>query len=142
MLVPNLTIQAVSKRKKISRTDRLSEVQYEDSLQKISQLKDIGELQERHSGPIPSGFGPLNTDRFQKASIDRIVTGDNVSDVEKFNVYFLHDMEGSPVQVETVQGQPMVCLFGVWYYLRPKSESKIELGRWQTVQVAGPTLRE
>ena len=122
--------------------DRLSEVQYEDSLQKISQLKEVGEAQELHSGPVPSAFGPLNTDRFSKAVVDRVVTEDSKQDVRKFNVYFLQDMEGSPVQVETVQGLPMVCLAGVWYYLPPKSENKIELGRWQTLQVAGPSLRE
>ena len=122
--------------------DRLSEINYEGSLQKISQLKDVGELQERHSDPVSSAFGPLNTDRFSMAFVDRVVTDDSKQDVRKFNVYFLQDMEGSPVQVETVQGLPMVCLAGAWYYLPPKPENKIELGRWQTLQVAGPSLRE
>lgn len=122
--------------------DRLSEIQYEDSLQKISQLKDVGELQERHSGPVPSAVGPLNTDRFSNAFVDRVVTDDSKQDVRKFDIYFLQDMEGSPVQIETVQGLPMVCLADVWYYVPPKDENKIELGRWQTLHVAGPSLRE
>lgn len=122
--------------------DRLSEIQYEDSLRRISQLKDIGKLQERHSGAVPSAFGPMNTDRFSKAFVDRVVTDDARQDVRMFNIHYLQNMEGSPVEVETVQGLPMVCLVGVWYYLPPKPENKIELGRWQTLQVAGPSLRQ
>ena len=121
-----------------AKADRLSVTEYEETLRKISQLKDVGNLLRRHENAISSDFGPLNTDQFEEAFVDRIVTEDDPEGVKKFNVYFLQDMEGSPEQLKTVQGQPMVCLGGLWYYT--KAEAKMELGRWQVVPAAGPNL--
>lgn len=123
------------------RPEYLSETEYEDALQKISQLKDIGGLQERHASAIPSDFGLLNTDRFEQVFVDRIVAEDEADAIRKFNVYFLQDMAGSPEQLRTVQEQEMVCLVGVWYYLPSEAAKKVKVGEWQTLQVAGPNLR-
>lgn len=123
-----------------SKGEHLSEAEYEDTLQKISQLKDIGRLEERHGGAFSSQFGPLNTDRFEGAFVDRIVADGDSESVRKFNVYFLRSMEGSPEQVTNLQEQPMVCLVGLWYYLSPQLVRKVKLGEWQTLQVAGPNL--
>jgi carboxypeptidase family protein len=125
---------------KSPKQEQLSESEYEDALAKISQLKDIGSLEERHASATSSDFGPLNTDRFEKAFVDRIVGMGDAEAVRKFNVYFLHAEAGSPEQLKAVQEQPMVCLIGVWYYLRPVAATHIELGKWQTMQVAGPNL--
>jgi Carboxypeptidase regulatory-like domain len=126
--------------KKPSRLEYLSQREYEESLQRISQLKDIGRLQERHASASSSAFGLLNTDRFERAYVDRIVAEDDAGEVRKFNIYFLQTMVGSPEQVKTVQEQPMVCLVGVWYYLQPEASRRVKLGKWQTLQVAGPNL--
>jgi hypothetical protein len=123
-----------------TKADRLSVTEYEETLARISQLKDVGRLRRRHESAVSSNFGPLNTDQFEGAFVDRIVTEDDEAEVKKFNVYFFQDEAGSPEQVKTVQGQPMVCLVGVWYYVRPETESKITLGQWQFMQAAGPNL--
>src|SRR5208283_3199271 len=114
--------------------------EYEGTLRKISQLKDIGALRKGHETAVPSDFGPLNTDQFEGAFVDRVVAGDGEEEVKKFNVYFFQDDSGSPEQVKTLQGQPMVCLVGVWYYIKPETESRIILGQWLSLQVAGPNL--
>jgi hypothetical protein len=123
-----------------AKADRLSVTEYEETLKKISQLRDVGKLRRRHESPTTSDFGPLNTDQFEEAFVDRIVTEDDPEGVKGFNVYFLQGMEGSPEQLKTVQGQPMVCLVGVWYYTKPEAETKMKLGQWQVVPAAGPNL--
>ena len=72
--------------------------------------------------------------------MDRIVAENNCEAVKKFNIYFLQDTARAPEQVKTVPEQPMVCLGGVWYYLPPEAARKVKLGKWQTLQVAGPNL--
>jgi hypothetical protein len=120
--------------------DRLSNAEYEATLGKISQLKDIGALRKGHESAIASDFGRLNTDQFEGALVDRVLADNGEEEVKKFNVYFFQDYSGSPEQVRSLQGQPMVCLVGVWYYLKPETESKVTLGHWQSLQVAGPNL--
>jgi hypothetical protein len=126
--------------KKPSSPEYLSVREYEDSLQKISHLKDIGTLQARHASAGSSAFGPVNTDRFERAFVDRIVAQNDSEAVRKFNIYFLENMAGSPEQIETVQEQPMVCLVGLWYYLQPEAARRVKVGQWQTLQAAGPNL--
>ncbi|MGA2264198.1 MAG: carboxypeptidase-like regulatory domain-containing protein [Acidobacteriota bacterium] len=126
--------------KKPAKLEYLLEREYEDTLNKISQLKKIGKLEERHADAISSDFGPLNTDRFEKAFVDRIVAKGGSEEIRKFSVYFLQHRAGSPEQLKTVQGQPMVCLGSVWYYLPPEVARKIEVGKWETMQIAGPNL--
>jgi len=123
-----------------TKADRLSNAEYEGTLRKISQLKDIGALRNGHESAVPSDFGPLNTDQFEGAFVDRVLADNGEEEVKKFNVYFFQDRSGSPEQVKTLQGQPMVCLVGVWYYVKPETESKVTLGQWQRLQVAGPNL--
>jgi Carboxypeptidase regulatory-like domain len=123
-----------------TKADRLSKAEYEETLRKISQLKDIGALLKGHESAVSSDFGPLNTDQFEGAFVDRVVADDGEEEVKKFNLYFFQDEFGSPEQVKTVQGQPMVCSVGVWYYVKPETESKITLGQWQRLQAAGPNL--
>jgi hypothetical protein len=123
-----------------TKADRLSKSEYEGTLRKISQLKDIGALRKGHENAVPSEFGRLNTDQFEGAFVDRIVSNDGMEEVKKFNLYFFQDESGSPEQIKTVQGQPMVCLVGVWYYVKPETESEITLGQWQSLQAAGPNL--
>lgn len=123
-----------------AKADRLSETEYGETLKKISQLKDVGNLLRRHESSVPSDFGPLNTDQFEGAFVDRIVMEDGSADVKKFNVYFLRNMEGSPEQLKTLQGQPMVCLVGIWYYTKLEAQTKMELGQWRVVPAAGPNL--
>lgn len=121
-----------------TKADSLSEAEYERTLRKISQLKDVGALRRGHEGAIPGDFGLLNTDQFEAAFVDRIV-GSDEDQVVKFSVYFLQEHSGSPEQVETLQGQPMVCVVGLWYYAKPATP-QMTLGQWQTMQLAGPNL--
>jgi hypothetical protein len=128
-----------------SKPQYLSEVEYKTALRKISELKDLGELQKPHGTAGPSPFGPLNTDRYKLAFVDRVLQihqsgSQTEEDVERFNVYFLHKESGSPEQVLTLQEQPMVCLVEAWYYISPDEVPKIRLGRWQEMQVGGPNL--
>jgi hypothetical protein len=120
--------------------DRLSVGEYGGALRKISQLKDIGSLRKGHESAVATEFGPVNTDQFEGAFVDRVLADHSYEGVKKFNVYFVQDHSGSPEQVKTLQGQPMVCLIGVWYYVTPETESQVTLGRWQSLQVAGPNL--
>src|SRR5271167_4153503 len=53
--------------------ERLSAAEYSDALRRISELKDVGVLEQGHETPLPSAFGPSNTDRFERAFVDRIV---------------------------------------------------------------------
>jgi Carboxypeptidase regulatory-like domain len=120
--------------------DRLSNAEYEGALRKISQLKDIGVLRQRHESAVASDFGRLNTDQFAGAFVDRVLADNSEEEVKKFNVYFFQDYSGAPEQVKTLQGQPMVCLVGVWYYVNPETESQVTIGQWQSLRVAGPNL--
>jgi Carboxypeptidase regulatory-like domain len=120
--------------------DRLSIAEYEGTLRKISLLKDIGALRKGHESAVPSDFGPMNTDQFERAFVDRVLADDGEEDVKKFNVYFFQAYSGSPEQVRTLQGQPMVCFVGIWYYVKSGTDSKISLGHWLSLQVAGPNL--
>ncbi len=123
--------------------ESLTEQDYKAALSKISELRKIGKLQKEHGAAVWSSFGALNTDRFEYAFVERIVGAspadlqDPVQNVRRFSVYFLEEMAGSPKQVLTMQGQPMVCLGNSWYYLR-EDAGRIRLGRWQTMHVAGP----
>jgi hypothetical protein len=123
-----------------TKADRLSEAEYEGLLRRISELRDIGALRKGHGSAVPSDFGLLNTDQFERAFVDRVVSDDVEEEVEKFNVYFFQEHSGSPEQVRTLQGQPMVCFVGIWYYVKSETESKIALGQWLSLQVAGPNL--
>jgi hypothetical protein len=126
--------------KKPGEPEYLSAPEYEDALQKVSQLKDIGALQEPHGRAGLTNFGLVNTDRFDQAFVDRIVGQNNNDKVTKFNIYFLRDSEGSPEQVTISEAQAMVCLVGLWYYLPPEQAKTIELGKWRMLRVAGPNL--
>jgi hypothetical protein len=120
--------------------EHLSNAEYEGTLRKISQLKVIGALRKGHEGAVPSDFGRLNTDQFEGAFVDRVLAANGEEEVKKFNVYFFQGRSGSPEQAKPVQGQPMVCLAGFWYYVKPETESKVSLGQWQSLQLAGPNL--
>jgi hypothetical protein len=124
----------------VTEADHLTKTEYEETLRRISQLQDIGKLPKEQERPVSGDFGALNTGQFDRASVDRAVADDARGEVKKFNLYFFQDESGSPEQVETVQGQPMVCLGGVWCYVKPDTESEITLGHWQSMQVAGPHL--
>jgi hypothetical protein len=126
--------------KKPATPEHLSETEYRGTLRRISELKEIGALQEGHGSATSSDFGPLNTDRFERAFVDRIVETDDADSVTKFNLYFLQDMAGSPERVVTMEPQPMVCLVGVWYYLPPEEAKTVQLGKWQSLRAAGPNL--
>jgi hypothetical protein len=125
---------------KPSKVEFLSDAEYNQAIGRISQLKDVGKLQQRHGHAGASSFGPLNTDRFEQAFVDRVVLSGDDDSVKRFNVYFLQDMAGSPEQVVTTQAEPMVCLVGLWYYTRPNALREVRLGKWQNLRVAGPNL--
>lgn len=121
--------------------EHLSVADYQDALQRIRQVKDIGSLQQSHgSSTIVTDLGRVNTDRFEYAFVDRIVGEDNEV-VRRFDIYFLHDMAGSPEQVLTMNEQPMVCFVGLWYYMAPEDTNRIKVGTWQKLRVAGPNLQ-
>jgi hypothetical protein len=81
-------------------------------------LKNIGDLQGQHQHTVPSAFGPLNTDRYERAFVDRIVAENDVEGVRKFDVYFLQDISGAPEQVLLAEDQSMVCMVGVCRAMR------------------------
>jgi hypothetical protein len=49
-------------------------------------------------------------------------------------------MAGPVTQVSTVNGLPMVCVGSEWYYLSLAEVKKVQVGIWQKLQVAGPSL--
>lgn len=119
---------------------RMSETEYREALERLSKLKDLGTLIESHgSNTLPGHIGSFNTDRFEQAFVDRVLTDDG-SDVRRLDVHFLQEMAGPWMQVSNVDGRPMVCLGYEWYYLSPAEARKVEIGTWQTLQVAGPSL--
>jgi hypothetical protein len=120
--------------------EHLSAAEYGEALRRISALEDIGAIEQGHENALSSNFGPLNTDRFARAFVDRIVETDDSESVKKFDVYFLRNVEGSPEQVLTIEAQPMVCMVSAWYYLPPEDARGIELGKWQSFEAAGPNL--
>src|SRR5689334_2559486 len=66
--------------------DRLSKAEYEGALRRISQLKGIGALRKGHESAVPSDFGPLNTDQFEGAFVDRVVSVDGEEEIKKFSL--------------------------------------------------------
>jgi hypothetical protein len=119
----------------------LSETEYEQAIKKISELKEIGQLRYRHTHAVHTAIGPMNTDHFERAFVDRFISADNNENVVKFDVYFLHDIDNSPEEVLAVQ-PPMVCFAHSWYYLPSDDISGIKIGVWQPLQIAGPTIRK
>jgi hypothetical protein len=88
----------------------LSFTEYQEVLQRIGELKELGQLQRSHSSSTtPTDLGPVNTDRFEHAFVDRIVE-DDAESVRRFDVYFLHREAGAPKQLLTADEEPMVCL--------------------------------
>jgi hypothetical protein len=73
---------------KPSKEEFLSDAEYNRAIERISQLRDVGKLQQRHGNARPSQFGPFNTDRFERAFVDRVVLSGDDDSVVKFNVYF------------------------------------------------------
>jgi Carboxypeptidase regulatory-like domain len=124
--------------KRVSIPESLSEDEYRDALQKISELKDIGPIKEWRGAAIADGSDLLNTDHFENAFVDRIVSGRS-EDVYRFDVYFLHSIESSPVRAVNIDGYPMVCLGSEWYYLAEDTTERIQRGKWQALRVAGPS---
>jgi hypothetical protein len=127
---------------KPSQPESLSQSEYDDAIQRISKLKNLGMLRERHTHSVPSVIGPLNTDVFDQAFVERIVSGADGDKVSKFDVYFLHDVAASPEQIADTAELPMVCFGDLWYYLPSEEARKIVLGKWQTLQVAGDAMRK
>jgi len=119
----------------------LSFAEYQEALERIGKLKQLGQLQRSHSSKTTAtDLGPVNTDRFEYAFVDRIVE-DDAESVRRFDVYFLHHEAGAPKQLLTGDEEPMVCLGISWYYLPPEETRNIKIGSWQELRVAGPNLR-
>jgi hypothetical protein len=131
---------------KLASPEYLSESEYDDALSRISELKDVGDLQERHYAEGSSQFGPFQTDRFKQAFVERILHSTESSReysgvAWKFNVYFLQDVSGSPKQIETPADEPaQVCVGNEWYYVAEEDARRLQLGRWHTFQAAGPSI--
>jgi hypothetical protein len=119
----------------------LSPLEYEDALQKISQLRAIGRLRESHRAAFETDFGSVNTDRFDLAFVDRVVAKTGDENVVKLNAYFLEVSQGSPEQIEAEDDHFVVCMGGLWYYLPADEAKTIQLGRWIKLHLAGPSLR-
>jgi hypothetical protein len=123
---------------KPSKPEVMSDAEYREAVQRISELKDLGPLLESHGSNTTSGsLGTFNFDRFERAYVDRVVA-DGPDAVKKFDVYFLQKFAGSPKCLSAIDGQPTVSFSGDWYYLSPAEARKVDIGTWQTLQVAGP----
>jgi hypothetical protein len=125
---------------KHSKEESLSENEYEQTIQKISELREIGKLRGGPTHAVSSHFGLMNTERYERAFVERVVPTGNGNRVVKFNVYFLGYRAASPEQILNVDSQSLVCINEVWYYLPPEEARRIKLGKWQTLQFAGPAL--
>ncbi|HEY2860755.1 MAG TPA: carboxypeptidase-like regulatory domain-containing protein [Terracidiphilus sp.] len=126
---------------KPSQPESLSQSEYDDAIERISKLKNLGMLRKRHTHSVPSVIGPLNTDVFDQAFVERIVSGTDDAKVSKFDIYFLHDVAASPEQIVDTGELSMVCFGDLWYYLPSKEAGKLVLGRWQILKVAGDAMR-
>jgi hypothetical protein len=116
----------------------VSQADYEDALRRISQLKDIGSPQKGGLSAISSAQGPIYAQRFDKAVVSRLVPNARENRIAEFSVFYSHDIGNTPVKIETIEGQPLLCTGGYWYYVWPEAARKIRIGKFQQMQVAGP----
>jgi hypothetical protein len=119
----------------------LSQSEFDQAIQTISKLKEVGSLRVPHTHSIPSYMGPLSTDIFDKASVERIHSKVDDDQIVRFTIRFLRDISTSPEQLSKAGGPSMVCAGDRWYYLPPAPTKKITLGTWQTLRVTGPAVR-
>jgi hypothetical protein len=120
--------------------ESLSETEFAQIIQKISELKEIGNLRGRSTHTVSGIFGPMNTVSYEKAFVERLVPIGNDDKIIKFDVYYLQRIGASPEQIVNTDSQSFVCFAEEWYYLPAKEAKRIKLGKWQTIQIAGPTL--
>lgn len=119
----------------------LSETEYNLTIAKISQIQDFGRLLQRHGHAHAGRWGPINTDRYQNAFVDRQLLPDSDDAVISFDVYFVREVSDSPEQILDTPDGPMICLGGEWYYALSDSLHKMTMGDWQSrLVVAGPNL--
>lgn len=125
---------------KPSEPEFLAQTEYNETIRKIAELKEVGRLRTRHEVTVLSGFGPLNTDIFEHAAVDRIVSSNDADRVKKLTLYFFQDVSGSPKDIAPFSAEPMVCLVNQWYYVRRDALKRIQLGKWQNLLAAGPNM--
>ncbi len=126
---------------KQSDQESMSREVYDQTIQRISKLRDVGHLREPHGRPEPSNLGPINIDGFEQAFVERVVATSDKDGVARFNVYFLQRAGVSPEQIAATPAPSMVCLGALWYYVPSEEVHQIRLGYWQKLKVAGPALR-
>lgn len=128
-----------------SKIDVLSESQYEDALSRVSELQDIGELKQKYYREMPGYLGPLQTDEFDKAFVEKVLRQQNSSggisnDVWQFTVHYVEQVSGSPKQTVTSEDEPsQVCFGSEWFYVKGSEVKALTLGRWITFMAAGPS---
>lgn len=123
-----------------SEAARMSETEYSAAVQRLSELKDFGMLLESHGSVTSPGYiGSFNTDRFERAYVERILT-DDAQAVRRLDVHLLQEAAGPSTQLSTINSIPVVCFGSEWYYLSPDEAKKVKIGVWQTLQAAGPNL--
>lgn len=127
---------------KANAADLFTQENYNRVIQLISKLKDIGRLREEHMQAVPSGFGLIETDHFERAFVERTIQPDADGRIRKFWVYFLQNAEVSPEEIADVPPPTMVCFAEMWYYVPSEVARGLRLGEWQKFQVAGPALRK
>ena len=120
--------------------ESLSEAEFAQLIKKISELKEIGKLRGRSTHTVSGILGPINTVSYERAFVERLVPVGNNDKVIKFDVYYLQNVGASPEQIVNTDSQSFVCFGETWYYLPSKEANRIKLGKWQTMQIAGPTL--
>jgi hypothetical protein len=121
----------------------LSDAEYNNAIAKVSMIQDVGRLLQRHGRAHPGKWGPMNTDRYQGAFVDRVVSPGSDDAVKSFEVYFVRVVSDSPQQTLDTQDGPMICLEDKWYYALSDSLQQMKMGDWQNrLVVAGPNLHD
>jgi Carboxypeptidase regulatory-like domain len=126
-----------------SRTKFLSQSELEEALSRISKLKEIGRLKQKQYSEMPGLVGPLQTDEYDKAFVEKVLrpadSSAGVGDATwKFSVYFIREVSGSPKQIVLSEDAPsQVCLGSEWYYLKKEDAQRLKIGQWTTFNAAG-----
>ena len=126
-----------------SGANALSQSEIDEALSRISQLKEIGRLKQKQYGEAEGISGPLQTDEYENAFVEKVLrpkgSSSGVGDAAwMFSVYYTEEVSGSPKQIVFSDNEPAeVCLGNIWYYLTRSEAHRLRIGKWTTFRAAG-----
>lgn len=81
--------------------ESLSDSEFQEALTRISELKPIGQLKQKQYDTMPGLSGPLQTDEYEKAFVEKVLhpaaSNANVGDAAwRFSVYYIEEVPAHP----------------------------------------------